>query len=176
MEEIAATVGLAKPTLYHYFPSKDEILFGIHGEFIDFLIERHQQRLGVGLAPEQQLLEVMVDILELMETHPGHVRVFMEHGRILPAEQQETIRHKRDAYQDAVEAIFREGNQTGVFRGVDPRLASLAMFGMCNWAYQWFQVDGAYRPRILAHLFWGFLVHGLHAHDAADHTRTGEDV
>lgn len=161
MEDIARAVGIAKPTLYHYFPSKDEILFDIHGEFIDLLIDRHGQRISVGLGPEQQLLEVIADVLELMETHRGHVRVFFEHYRELPAAQQETIKLKRDAYEKAVEEIFREGSDSGVFRDLDPRLASLATFGMCNWAYQWFRPGGKYRPRELAYVFWGYLVKGI---------------
>jgi TetR/AcrR family transcriptional regulator, cholesterol catabolism regulator len=161
MEDIARAVGIAKPTLYHYFPSKDEILYDIHGEFIDLLIDRHNQRLAVGLGPEQQLLEVIADILELMETHRGHVRVFFEHYRELPAAQQATIKVKRDSYEKAVETIFREGCESGVFRDLDPRLASLATFGMCNWGYQWYQAAGKYRPRELAYIFWGFLVNGI---------------
>src|SRR6516165_1267228 len=40
MDDIARTVGIAKPTLYHYFSSKDEILTSIHEEFIDLLLDR----------------------------------------------------------------------------------------------------------------------------------------
>jgi TetR/AcrR family transcriptional regulator, cholesterol catabolism regulator len=168
MEDIARAVGVAKPTLYHYFPSKDEILFGIHEEFIDLLIRRHEQRLRAGLGPDQQLLEVMADILELMETHRGHVRVFFEHYRELPTSQQETIRLKRDRYERMVEEIFVSGVQTGVLRPADPKLQALAMFGMCNWAYQWYRSSGSLRTREIAYSFWSFLIHGIAAsRDAA---------
>lgn len=165
MEDIARTVGVAKPTLYHYFQSKDEILFDIHEEFIDLLIDRHDRRLSAGLSPDQMLLEVMADILELMETHRGHVRVFFEHYRELPESQQASLRIKRDAYETAVEDVFRQGNQLGAFRDVEPRLAALAMFGMCNWAYQWYRAGGKLRTRDLAYVFWGYLVRGIGAPD-----------
>jgi AcrR family transcriptional regulator len=161
MEDLAKAVGIAKPTLYHYFGSKDEILFDIHEEFIDLLIARHRQRDAAGLSPEQLLLEVMADILELMETHGGHVRVFFEHYRELPVSAQETIKLKRDAYEQYVEAIFRTGRDSGLFRDLDPRLGALAMFGMCNWAYQWYHPGGKLRTRELAYTFWSFLVHGI---------------
>lgn len=83
MDDLAKSVGVAKPTLYHYFRSKDEILQAIHEEFIDLLIMRHEQRAITGLGPEHLLREIMVDILDLMETHHGHVRVFFEHHRQL---------------------------------------------------------------------------------------------
>ncbi len=161
MDDIALAVGVAKPTLYHYLYSKDRILSAIHEEFIDLLISRHDERATAGLMPEQLLLEVMADILELMETHRGHVRVFFNHHRELPEEVQATMRAKRDAYEQMVENLYVEGMAAGTFRKADATLASLATFGMCNWAYQWFRPGGPMRTPELAYQFWGFLVHGL---------------
>jgi TetR/AcrR family transcriptional regulator, cholesterol catabolism regulator len=161
MDDIAGAVGVAKPTLYHYFDSKDRILAAIHEEFIDLLISRHDERASAGLMPEQLLLEVMADILELMETHRGHVRVFFNHHRELPEEVQATMRAKRDDYERMVENLYVEGMAAGTFRKADAKLASLATFGMCNWAYQWFRPGGPMRTREIAYQFWGFLVHGL---------------
>jgi AcrR family transcriptional regulator len=161
MDDIAREVGVAKPTLYHYFPSKDDILHAIHEEFIDLLISRHEARAGTGLRPEQLLLEAMADILELMETHRGHVRVFFEHHRELPAEARGPIRVKRDRYEQIVEGLIGEGIKLGVFRHTDPHLATLATFGMCNWAYQWYRPGGALRSREIAYRFWNYLVYGL---------------
>jgi AcrR family transcriptional regulator len=163
MEDIAAEVGVAKPTLYHYFPSKDALLLEIHEEFIDLLTRQHAERVAAQLGPEQLLLEIMADILELMRTHRGHVRVFFEHHRELPPQARAASRVKRDAYHEAVVQIFRDGTAAGVFRDVDPELAAKAMFGMCNWAYQWYMDDLDLRPRDIAYRFWNFLVHGVGA-------------
>src|ERR1019366_6225857 len=85
MEDIADAVGLRKPSLYHYFKSKDDILFLIHDEFIELLLQRHLHRLEIGVEPKILLLEAMSDMLELMDTHRGHIRVFFEARRELPA-------------------------------------------------------------------------------------------
>ena len=161
VEEIAQAVGMGKSTLYHYFSSKDEILFWIHEEFINHLIQQHERRLEVGLNASSLLLEVMADILELMETHRGNVRVFFEHHRELPIERQETIKSKRDHYEAMIEDIFVKGIISGEFRETDPQMVSLAMFGMCNWAYQWYRSQGSLRPRDIAYSFWNFLVYGV---------------
>ncbi|GAC1322538.1 MAG: TetR/AcrR family transcriptional regulator [Mycobacteriales bacterium] len=161
MDDIAGVVGVAKPTLYHYFPSKDDILHAIHEEFIDLLISRHEARAGTGLRPEQLLLEAMADILELMQTHRGHIRVFFEHHRELPAEAQGPIRVKRDRYEAMVEGIISDGIEIGVLRQTDGHLAALAVFGMCNWAYQWYRPDGRFRSREIAYQFWNYLIYGL---------------
>jgi AcrR family transcriptional regulator len=161
MDDIAQAIGVAKPTLYHYFQSKHEILHTINEELIDMLTSRHEQRLGAGLAPEQLLLEAMADILELMDTHRGHVRVFLEHHRELPPAAQGPMKAKRDHYEGMVEAIFVDGMRSGVFRTVDAHLATLGVLGMCNWVYQWFSSSGPLGSREIAYQFWSFFVYGV---------------
>jgi TetR/AcrR family transcriptional regulator, cholesterol catabolism regulator len=161
MGDIAQNVGIAKPTLYHYFDSKDDILLAIHEEFIDLLISRHDERRLSDLAPEELLLKAMGDILELMETHRGHVRVFFEHHRELPAEARAAIRRKRDLYEADVQALFEEAAEAGSFVPQDSRLPALAMFGMCNWAYQWYRPGGPLTARQVAERFWRLLVCGV---------------
>src|SRR6478672_10967406 len=39
MQMLADEVGLGKPTLYHYFPSKTDILYAIHDSHISALID-----------------------------------------------------------------------------------------------------------------------------------------
>lgn len=161
LEDVAREAGVGKTTLYHYFSSKAEILFGIHEVFIDLLIESHDRRLRLGLGPDQLLLEVLADILGLMQTHRGHVRVFFEHHRELPAPDREVIRERRDRYEAMIQDVIRAGIADGSFRQVDPSLSALALFGMCNWAYQWFSPDGALRTREIAYSFYDFFVNGI---------------
>lgn len=168
MDDVAKRIGIAKPTLYHYFSSKEEILHAIHDEFIDLLLAQHRSRSDSWLRPEQLLLEAMADILELMQTHRGHVRVFFEHHRELAPDARRTVRAKRDEYERLIEELITECVQRGTFRPVDPRLATLGVFGMCNWAYQWYRSTGAVRPREIAYSFWNFLVFGFASSDFRD--------
>jgi len=161
MSDLAEEVGTSKANLYHYFSSKDEILYWIHEEFINLLIDHHEQRLRTRMSNPQLLLEVMSDILELMETHRGHVRVFFEHHRELPPEQREAMQRKRDRYLSDVHAVVVAGVERGEFTTNDTMLTTLAIFGMCNWAYQWFRREGPQRPRELAYYFWEFIMLGM---------------
>jgi TetR/AcrR family transcriptional regulator, cholesterol catabolism regulator len=166
MEEIAAAVGLRKPSLYHYVDSKDQILALIHHEFMDLVIGRQVARLAVPMMYSQRLLEVMADILELMETHRGHVRVFFEHYRELPESDRRQVEAERDRYEGMVEEILKGGIAEGEFRPVDVRMTSLAIFGTCNWAYQWYQRGGPLGTREIAYTFWDIFSRGLSVESA----------
>jgi AcrR family transcriptional regulator len=161
MDDIAVAVGIRKPTLYHHVRGKDEILYFIHEEFIDLAARRHAARAGTPMAPDQQLLEIMTDILEVIESHNSHVRVFFDNYRELRPEDHEALSAKRHAYSAAVEQVIRDGVASGEFRDVDPRLTTLALFGACNWAYTWFNPEGKLRPREIAYTFWSLFLVGL---------------
>ena len=161
MEQIAAAAGIAKPTLYHYFTGKDEILRGIHETFIDILLHRQDERVRLGLAPADLLLGAMTDIFGLMETHRGHVRVFFEHHRELPDAARREIRVKRERYQQLIRDAIAEGVRTRAFRDVDPEVATLAVFGVCNWAYQWWRPGSGADPALTAQKMWDLIIRGL---------------
>lgn len=161
MEQIALAAGLAKPSLYHYFRGKDEILRGIHETFIDILLERHEQRKQLDLSPALLVLGAMTDIYGLMETHRGHVRVFFEHHRELPDSVREEIRVKRDRYQQQIRESIERGIEDGQFREVDPEAATLAVFGICNWAYQWWRPGSGADPALTAQKMWDLVMRGL---------------
>jgi AcrR family transcriptional regulator len=163
LEQIAAAAGIAKPTLYHYFRAKDEILRGIHETFIDVLLERQDERCRLGLAPADLLPGAMTDIFGLIKTHRGHVRVFFEHHREPPAGARKQIRVKRDRDEQLIRDAVTEGIRTGEFRDVDPETATLAVFGVCNWAYQWRRPGGTADPAHTAQKMWDLIIRGLTA-------------
>jgi TetR/AcrR family transcriptional regulator, cholesterol catabolism regulator len=175
MDHIAKAVNLAKPTLYHYFRSKDSILTCIHEEVIDLLLHGYDARAKNGLPPDEMLLEVMADTLGLMHTHRGHMGVFFEYNRELSPASRRKIWRKRDRYLSLVEGLFEQGIADGYFRVLDVSLAVQAMFGMCNWAYHWYRSDGPLSTPEIAYEFWGYLIHGFGSSARLNHplTRAG---
>jgi AcrR family transcriptional regulator len=138
MQMLADTVELGKPTLYHYFRSKNEILFAIHQDLIGHLLGSHMSRKERELPPDELLKGMCTDILQQINDHPGYVRAFIEHFDELDPEQQEAARKERSHYlSEAIDAI-KNGVKSGLFIKCDPRLAALGYLGMCNWAYKWF--------------------------------------
>ncbi|GAA2901130.1 TetR/AcrR family transcriptional regulator [Pseudonocardia halophobica] len=161
MQQIAIAAQMAKPTLYHYFSAKDAILFQVHEEFIDILIRQFRGRALRSTGLRDRLVGAMTDILTLMDTHRGHVRVFFEHHRELPAEQQRLIRAKRDEYEAMLVGVLEDGRARGELILDQPRLTALGIFGMCNWAYQWYSRDGALAPAEIAERFGSVVLDGL---------------
>lgn len=163
MDDIAQAVGLAKPTLYHYFRSKDSILVAIHDVIISLLHERQLAREAEAASPAEQLHGVMFDIIDLMRTHPSHVRVYFEHRRELPPEPMQEAQEARNKYFYSVRKLFEAGQRRGDFTG-DPNLSTIALFSLCNSAYHWYGTqDGNYTTREAADYFHALMLSGITA-------------
>lgn len=135
---IADRVGCAKATVYHYFRKKPEILFEIHDQWIEELLGR-VSAIPADASLAEFLHQVFRDILHLMETKSDHVRVFFEYYHELPGDLRAVATSKRDTYERVIESRIRSGIDAGTLRPQHPRIAAFALFGMCNWSYQWYR-------------------------------------
>jgi len=138
MQLLADEVGLGKPTLYHYFGSKTEILYAIHQQHIAVLIDGLDAERRRGASPREQLIHAACNILEEIATHPGYVRAFFEHYGELEGEKRAEIRARRQEYFEKVCAIIKSGIAGGAFRKCDVELTAYGFLGMCSWAYHWY--------------------------------------
>lgn len=138
MQMLADEVGLGKPTLYHYFASKADILFEMHQLHIEALLNSLNAEAAKSSDPGTLLTQACADTLREIAEHPGYVRAFMDHYDDLEGEHRTQIRNRRREYFNRICAILSDGIASGKFRECDPELTALAFLGMCNWAYKWY--------------------------------------
>jgi AcrR family transcriptional regulator len=159
MHMIAEAAGLRKPTIYHYFQSKSDLLVQIHNDFMQLLFDQLVTVPRDAFPPDQRLRSVMEHILSLIETHRPHVRTFFEHYRELPPNDRAAISSGRRTYENAVVEIIADGVAQGTFRPVEPYSAAMVVFGACNWAYQW--LDPSHDAATTADSIWDLIWNGL---------------
>jgi len=128
----------------------------------DVIISRHEARVEQGLESHSAVLRALMgDIIELMETHPGHLRIFFEHHRELPDAYKGTIRAKRNRFRTQVSSTIEAGIAAGEFHDVDVELATLAVLGMANWTYQWLYPGSTRTADEVTDFFWRVAMRGI---------------
>lgn len=163
LAQIAAAAKMTKANVYHYFPAKHDILFAIHDEWIDDLVANFRRSASAYPDPVELLHSVMRDLLFLMHTRRSHVRVYFEYLRELPPDLQARARAKRDEYEALVEGTVANGVERGEFIRTSPRVATFGLFGMCNWAYQWYRPGGPLTHQQVADELFRIYMGGLAA-------------
>ena len=145
MNDIAAACGTSKARLYHYYESKEAILFD--------LLDRYTQKLLVIIGQVQatahrQVLDERATLHELIraflreyETSATRHAALLGSTQFLREEQREII---LDRERDVVSAVTRFLRRAYPDRLDQRNQTALAMtlFGMINWTFTWLRPDG----------------------------------
>lgn len=144
IREIANAAGLAKSTVYHHYPTKAAILYEIHAIFMKTLEDGMLTIQTSGKPPVDRLRMIVHELWRVMETHREHVHVFFEEWRYLDQNHLEALKERRDAYYQFVRGTVAEALDVkrAKVEGSHVDVLTLAIFGMCNWGYQWYDAGG----------------------------------
>ena len=146
MNDIAAAGGTSKARLYHYYDSKEAILFD--------LLDRYTQRLlaliGQAEATAQRrnlddraaLHELIRSFLEEYETSATRHVALLNDTKFLGDEQRELILNRQ---RDVVSAVTRFLRRAYPHRlnPVNQTAVTMMLFGMINWTFTWLRPGGA---------------------------------
>ena len=164
MSQIAAAGGTSKARLYHYYESKEAILFD--------LLDRYTQRLlaVIGqveatagrrdLNDRAALHELVRDFLAEYEHSATRHAALLHDTQFLGPEQRELIRNRQRDVVAAVTRFLRRAYPERVNAGNQTTVAMM-LFGMINWTFTWLRPGGPLSYAAFAEEVIGMLEHGL---------------
>lgn len=141
MAQLAQACQTSKAGLYHYFPSKEAILFESLDRYTRRLGERLQAVQVTGLAAQDELAELVRVLLTEYRDSRAHHIVLLNDVKFLATEQREQIKAQERAVVDAVaRSLARVAPQR--FSGAARTPATMALLGMVNFTFAWLRPDG----------------------------------
>jgi AcrR family transcriptional regulator len=161
LRDLASRVGINKATVYHYFSSKEEILYHIVREVGSGLLEGVRQAAQRDDDPLAALEGMVRFQIEYMEGHLAEVKVLVEEKKSLRAEllhaTQDTESEILQLYKDTLGRC----RERGLIRPVQITTAAFGILGQINWLYHWYRPDGPLSIQELSSQVVGLLLHGL---------------
>ena len=146
MQRIADAAGLQKASLYHHFPSKDDILSQIVETASHLLLEPLEAIAAGPEDPPVRLRKAIENHIRVFCAHPDEEWVLLYEARHFSKPLERQLRPVRERYQSLFRQLVREGMDGGYFKPRDPVLVTNGIFGMCNWLGQWYRPDGPLKP------------------------------
>ncbi|MDT0682200.1 TetR/AcrR family transcriptional regulator [Roseicyclus sp. F158] len=144
MSQIAKEAGVSKSLLYHYYPSKDALIFAIILDHLERMEATLASLTDHGEAPKARLRMLIGTTLEVYRGADDEHKVQLNAGQALTDAQQAQIR----ALERRIVAHF-----SAVILQINPDLVTpersllmpvtMSLFGMMNWVYMWFREGGA---------------------------------
>lgn len=138
MSQLAKDCGISKANIYHYYGSKDALLFDILDTYLRALRTRLLSLPFDGIKPDEQLKAIVVETLHAYEGMDEEHKIQTEGIPLLNEDQQKILKgYQRDIVKQMsgiVAAIAPD-----VFANDKQKLRSTVMsvFGMLNWFYMW---------------------------------------
>lgn len=159
--ELCEANEIGKGALYYYIGSKEQLLVAIHDRVMDEVMLGADRVARTDGTPPEQLALHGEELLDVIHRYPDHVWVFLHEFPALTGTNSETFRRRRREYEQRIERVFEDGNESGHFRGVDPRTAATAWLGMHNHTYLWMRSGARISVKELAAYYADIFVWGV---------------
>jgi AcrR family transcriptional regulator len=163
-QDIADVLGIRQASLYYYFGSKEEALEQVCMLGVEGFVERAAAIVsGPGTAPER-IRALIAAHLSPLGDRRDYVRVFLRERTHLPAASRRRVGRLSRRLERLIESTFAAGVAAGELRAdLDPRLATLALLGMCNTVQSWLPSEANASVEAVAAAYADLLLDGARA-------------
>jgi AcrR family transcriptional regulator len=157
---IAEACGVSKALMYHYYSSKDAVLFDLledHLQNLVSVVEAAAQSVDDG---KDRLFAISAALLEAYRGADAEHQVQISSLKLLPQAEQETLKElERKLVAIVSEAIAAAIPHVAKKRHLLKPL-TMSLFGMLNWHYLWFRDGKGITREKYARMVTGLIVAG----------------
>lgn len=161
MQDLAARLEMAKPTLYARFTSKTDILQRIFEKFLSAAEEAVNGAADLE-GPSEQLRYLILQFTRQAVDLAPFARVFNADERELPPHLVAEFRGVSLRMLDRLREIIHEGQGQGEFEpSVDATVTAFALLSLLNWTPRWYRIEGPRTLEEVADFYSTLILDGL---------------
>ncbi|HKX78853.1 MAG TPA: TetR/AcrR family transcriptional regulator [Novosphingobium sp.] len=141
--DLASSCQTSKSLIYHYFPSKEDILFEVMASHIDQLLQDTEEVIATKGTDAEHFSKLIHAFLHHYIGATGRQKVLLNELANLPEASRTIVVSKQrriiDVMQTLVVALYPE-------LASDPkraRVQTMLIFGMLNWTHTWYDPQGS---------------------------------
>ena len=140
LNDVAASLGTGRASLYHYIPSKAHLLYLIFDRAISTTLATMEE-LATIADPAERLRALMRHQVHIIAMNPELFIVFFGDRPALDQQYEADIRTKeRRLLHHLIDAV-KTASTAGVIAEIDPRLGAQAILGMTSRFHKWYNPE-----------------------------------
>jgi len=162
IDDIAAAAKMSKGGLYHYFSSKDEILFFILDSYMDIVLKELESQIQALRDAELKIKFIIERHIDLYANYTAQAKTLLHDAHCLSPKRFKSINVKEREYYRIVMDVLSDFFDSSVeIKRDELKAMAFLLFGMCNWTYHWYDTKGPINPEGLAEITWTVFMKGI---------------
>lgn len=149
LDDIAARLGVSKPTLYYYVKNKEEILLGCVRQGLQLMLGGIEASRSAGGAALDQLTACMQVYARIVTQDFGMCLIRVGEEQISAPNRAELRRIKAEIDHEFRRLVV-QGVEEGSLAPCDPKMTAFVIAGALSWIGRWYQPGGDYSPEQVA--------------------------
>jgi AcrR family transcriptional regulator len=160
LDDIAAALGVTKPTVYYYVENKEQLLFECFLAGLRPIREAFDEADRLGGTGRERLTAVTRGYATAIASEYGWCMV-RAHDQDLGPEMRRQINVLRSEIDQGIRRLLRAGMDDGSIRPCDPKLTAFALAGALNWIAHWYRENEPLGATEVADAFVAFFENAL---------------
>lgn len=148
--DLAEACEISKSLIYHYYDSKEDILFDVMHSHVRALLDSAEEISARSIAPAEKLRELTLAFVRLYVGAAARQRVLLNEIERLSKEQRMVVIGIQRRLIAIVEDLL--GELRSDLAGEMKPPAAMLWFGMINWMHTWLDPRGRVAPARIAAL------------------------
>ena len=141
--DLAAACATSKSLIYHYNPSKEDILYAVMISHLDQLSEDVVAVTAMPAEPAERLATLVHRFMQHYVGAADRQKVLLNELDNLPPERRAEVVAKQRVIVDAVHDLLVALKPELATDRARARVHTMLLFGMINWTHTWFDPKGA---------------------------------
>lgn len=159
--DLADACQLSRGALYHYFDSKEAILFAILDAHIREMIARVEAAVSEGGSTLAQFRNVIRTIVEVNAKSPHEQRVLIHDLSFLNEDEQQLLKNLERQLVDILTDLLVRLDAEGKIVRRTRKIYTMILFGIINYTYTWYDPKGGISPREFADIAIDLFLNGF---------------
>lgn len=161
MRDLAAEMGLEAGSLYSHIKSKEEILRNVCFEMANDLMEEFNKIQSEVTDNTEKLKRYIIAHVNTMTTDTSAAAVFLYEWRHMSEPYLSDFLRMREEYEQRFRQVILIGIESGEFKKVDEKFATLTILASLNWVHQWYKPNGKMAAEDVAKQLVVMVIDGL---------------
>jgi len=166
--DLVRACDLSRGAIYHYFESKEAILFAMMDSLVRGLLETLTEAAAKEGEPIERLERIIVAFVESNARSPDEQTILLNDLGALSRAEQKQIHAVEKQVVDLVADAIVAADARGLVTPRTRKVYTMMLFGMINYTYTWYDAKGPVKPRDLAAMATDLFFNGFLAEKRVD--------